>query len=327
MTINYYFNYIQGILCNVFEAHSAVLFLPHKKNKYYLASYFSLGDNIIDDNIIEPGQGLIGWIIRNNQPILINNFERESYCLGYYNKESESKIKAFMGCPLQNGEGALALDSKKAYSFSPKDQKILHQFIQLLENLYYDLSQISYNEQEKNYYIFLQLIRTLRYKQPRWLKFLDKFLNSLSEYTNFKYCFFAARDETGSGYYLEGWNRPLFSDSEVYKQNFNINSGLIGWVFKNNSMVSTAEQENSNLGIPVFEKKLDQPDFQSIVCLPLIVHMRTRGVLVLADTENKNISPELQNFLNLVNEYLTLFLENLYLKNKLKQKQNPKISG
>ena len=319
MTLNYYFNHIQGILCNVFDAYSSVLFLPYRKNQYYLASYFSLGDNITDDNIIEPGQGLIGWIIRNNQPILINNFDRESYCLGYYSKESESKIKAFMGCPLQNGEGALALDSNKAYSFSPKDQKILHQFVQLLENLHYDFSQISYNEQEKNYYVFLQLIRTLRQKQPRWPKFLDKFLQSLSEYTNFAYCFFAARDKNGTGYYLDGWNRSIFSNSEEHNHYFDINSGLIGWVFKNNSMVSTADQISGNPGIPIFEKKLKQPDFQSVICLPLIVNMRTRGVLVLADTENKNISHELQNFLYLVNDYLALFLENLYLKNKLRK--------
>ena len=322
MTVNYYLNLIQGILCNIFEAYSSVLFLPYNKNKYYLASYFSLGDNIIDEHTIEPGQGLIGWIIRNNESILVNNFEQESYCLGYYNKDSESKIKAFMGSPLSNGEGVLALDSKKAYSFSPKDQKILHQFIQLLQNLSYDFSQISFNQQEKNYYIFLQLILSLRQKQPRWLKFLDKFLNSLAQYTNFEYCFFAARDEIGSGYFLEGWNKPIFSNSKTYRQNFDINSGLIGWVFKNNSMVSTADRGSSNLGTPVFDNKVNQPNFQSIICLPLIVHMRTRGVLVLADTENKHISQELQNFLYLVNDYLALFLENLYLKNKFKQQRS-----
>jgi transcriptional regulator with GAF, ATPase, and Fis domain len=57
------------------------------------------------------------------------------------------------------------------------------------------------------------------------------------------------------------------------------------------------------------------------MCLPLIVHLRTRGVLVLADEENKIISNQLHEFVSLVSDQLAIFLENLYLKNKLRQLQ------
>jgi GAF domain-containing protein len=56
--------------------------------------------------------------------------------------------------------------------------------------------------------------------------------------------------------------------------------------------------------------------------LPLIVHKKTRGVLVLGDLHVVAINDELKIFVQMVAEYLALFLENLYLKNKLRNHTN-----
>lgn len=309
---------VLGLICSIFEAYSCVLFLKDKKNNYKLASYFSLGDHINRQSTLEPGQGLVGWIIKNNQPLLINQFDRQGNWLGYYNHEAEIQIKTFMGCPLDKGQGALCLDSKKTYSFSTKDQKILHQFVQVLETWLDSKQHQKRNEQGYNYYNCLQLIRKIQKKNPRWSNFLDKFLRTVSLYTNFSYCLLATRDERGEGFFLEGWNKPIFHKLENHKQKFSINSSLIGWVFKNHTYVSTAEKESKAATIPIFEKKHKAPYFQSVVCLPLIVYMRTRGVLILADKEHQPINEELKAFLEMITDQLAIFLENLYLKNKLK---------
>jgi transcriptional regulator with GAF, ATPase, and Fis domain len=319
MSEHYFFNRILGLVCSVFDAYSAVLFLPDGKGEYRLASYFSLGDNVLTNSALRPGQGLVGWILKNNEPLLLNAFDRQGDSLGYYSPEAESKIKAFMGCPLSQGYGALCLDSKNTYSFSGKDQKILHQFVQLIEALRDDIYQQRFNEQEQNYYTCLKLIRALKSKTPRWSAFLDHLLKLLNEYTQFSHTFFASRDERGEGFFLEGWNRPLFSSSENHKRKFNINSGMIGWVFRNHTPISTADKETTAEGTPVFDKRYKAPQFQSVICLPLVVHMRTRGVLVIADEGKRPITKELKNFLLIVADQLALFLENLYLKNKVHQ--------
>jgi hypothetical protein len=45
--------------------------------------------------------------------------------------------------------------------------------------------------------------------------------------------------------------------------------------------------------------------------------------MVLADAENRPITQALMDFIFLISDQLALFLENLYLKNKLRQQQEP----
>lgn len=323
MSEKYFLDRILGLICSVFDAYSAVLFLAENAQSYRLAAFFSLGDNIQKNTYLEPGQGLVGWIIRNNQPLLINDFDRAGDCLGYYPPEAESKIKAFMGCPLQDGQGVLCLDSKKSYSFSAKDQKILHQFVQLVQSLQDTIWAQGINQQEHNYYLCLQMISSLRNKHPKWSAFLQNLLHSLAEYTQFSHCFLAARDDRGQNFFLEGWNSPIFNSNEEHQQKFSTSEGLIGWVFRNHSFISTSDQDRKINRTPLFEKQSKSRIFSSIICVPLVVHMRTRGVLVLASQEYKHVSEELKNFLLLVGDYLALFLENLYLKNRLRKQQSP----
>ena len=70
MTANSLEKHILSIVCSVFDAYSAVLFLPDEEGEaHYLSAAFSLGDKISPDVSILPGRGLVGWIIRNRQPM------------------------------------------------------------------------------------------------------------------------------------------------------------------------------------------------------------------------------------------------------------------
>jgi len=313
---NHCLDSILGIICSVFDAYSAVLFLKSSGSRYAVASYFSLGDNISLHTKIKPGTGLVGWIIRNNKPLLINKFDRNAGCLGYYDTKGESKIKAFMGCPLSRGLGALCLDSKKTYSFSEKDQKILHQFAKLIESIIVDFSRLDLNVRKQNYYHFLSIVYELREKYPRWRHFLEKLLNVLSEASGFEYAFLVVRDELGKGFFLEGWNKKIGDLSTERK--FSIDTGLLGWVFKNGSAIFSGDQ-TAPKGLSLLGKDVNTSQFKAIICLPLIVHKKTRGVLVLADLHLVAINEELKIFVQMVAEYLALFLENLYLKSRLSQ--------
>jgi len=310
------YNRILGLIGSVFEAYSVVLFLPEKDTTYRLAASFSLGENIIPNCRLEPGQGLVGWVLRKNSPILITDFDREGDCLGYYSREKEQKIKAFMGCPLEQGQGALCLDSKHPHSFNIKDQKILHQFVHLIQQLQNDMGHSKSTQQEKDYYACLQTLHLLRMRYQRWSEYLAGFLQALSRHTGFSYCFFASRDGTGGGYFLEGANRPILSDHDPGDRKFDINEGIVGWVFRNKTMVSTSNKGDARVAKRLLNHDIEIPHLKSVICLPIVVNLRTRGVLVLADQAGE-ITDEMKRFLQLVAEHFSLFLENLYLRNKL----------
>ncbi len=310
--------HLLSIIANTFDAYSAVLFLADAPDQFRVASFFSLGDDVVLDARVVPGQGLVGWVLRNNQPLLVNNYELQGESLGYYSKGGEAVVKAFMGCPLRDGQGALCVDSKKSYSFSTKDQKILHQFTDFIAMLQVDTSRTEINKKDFRYYRALQQLQELRKRFPLWSSYLKHFLRILAQTTEIQHVMFAARDEYGQNFFLEGWTESVPLTPLTRDLSFPIGSGLVGWVFKNDTAVFVADNESGHTGTSLFARDLlPSLVMHTVICLPLTVHKKTRAVLLLADAATKDPSPEMRNFLHLITEYLEFFLENLYLRNQV----------
>ncbi|WP_461209427.1 GAF domain-containing protein [Desulfocurvus sp. DL9XJH121] len=308
-----------NVVGSVFDAYSSVLFLPAPDGeRFRLAGVFSLGDHIAEDTVILPGQGLVGWILRNNRPLLINNFDRSKSHLGYYSQDAENKIKAFMGCPLHGG-GALCLDSRRTYSFSDKDQKILDLFSQLACDIRHNSLSAKEGQEEKRHYEALRALCSLRRRFPRWGDYLARFLDVVSLATGFSYCFLAERDELGQGYFLEGLPEAFFPPGAVAPERLPIRSGLIGWVFNNGQPVYSGEKDACPAGQSLFGRNLPAPPLKSLVIVPLTIHRKTRGVLVLTHTDLVPVTDALKQFVALAADNLSLFLENLYLRARSEQ--------
>jgi len=308
---------ILGILCSVFDAYSAVLVMPDRSGSHFsIASSFSLGDKVNTKETFSAGtgKGLVGWIISNEAPMLVNDFDTRQYNLGYYVQNEETKIKAFMGVPLKNASGVLCLDSKRQYSFSSKDQKILQLFADLVYEVYSRSFVVEEQVNLQQQYHCLQVISTLRKQLKRWDSFLAKFLTLLAETSRFEYCSFASRDEAGQNYYIEGESYQLLQGEAG---GIPYGSGLVGWVFKNSTPFFVEGGKATNQTSPLYGKQKGVPQFVSVVCIPLEIGGITRCVLTLASETPKVIPEELKNFCQMASEHLSLFLENLYLRSKL----------
>ncbi len=309
-----------GAICNLFDAYSSVLFLKDRGNRYKIASYFSLGDKININVEVTENSGIIGWIIKTDKTLIINDFSREKRRLCYYLKGEEQHIKSFMGIPLPGKKGVLCIDSKKSYVFTTKHEKNFIFLGELIAKYVEEKRRLIERENIENYYNALKLILSLKERFPKWDEYLKELLKVLKEYTGFKYCIFASRDERGTGYYLEKTNEPIRGFKNIIGKKFDINEGLVGWVFKNNrAIILSCDNEKKNL-YNILGKRLSGDEFRSIVCLPLIVSQKTRGVFIFLDHEQKEITGPLSDFFKMLVEYKSVFLENLYHKNKLKRK-------
>jgi len=308
-------NKILGIICSVFDAYSAVLFLPNKKQECcQITESFSLGDKVILSASILPGKGLVGWISKNNQPLLVPNFDQRQSYLGYYDDKEEASIKAFMGCPIPSG-GVLCVDSKRQYSFSDKDHKILQLFSELIAIQFPAKDSKIKLEEVPKYFKQMEKIQNLRFSYKRWPLFLHNFLLILEETTGFSYCAFASVYPDGEGYNIEGESSPLIIDGND-TVGLPINSGIVGWVFRDGQPIFTSGTGTSPTAL-LFGKLQNVPDFKTIICLPVIINKSTRGVVCLAHTSVVDMNKMLRSFVKQSTEHLALFLENLYLKNKL----------
>lgn len=315
-----------SILCSVLDAYSAVLFLPEadkgdgQARSHAIAAAFSLGDKLNLHSDVAEGRGLVGWLLRNREPLIVSNFDRRQHNLGYYSDNEEANIKAFMGCPLPGEAGALCVDSKRQYSFSEKDQRVLHLFADLIarfeqENLGRQDSQLVLK-----YYAALCTIYTLRRRHSRWSEFLRYLLDLMAAVTGFGYCALFTLDSYNERYRLEGENITVMTRKQA-APTFPISHGIVGWVFRNGVQVCSDGPEGSPDAMLVGRAE-DMPQFQSVVALPITIQRRTRGVLCLAHDSPLVIHQATQDFVRMAAEHLSLFLENLYLKCRLRDLHN-----
>ncbi len=321
-----HYDRILGILCSVLDAHSAALFLPDRGffspggeegGRYYIASAFSLGNRLDFSADIHEGRGLVGWILRNREPLLVANFDQRQNYLGYYTGNEEQSIKAFMGCALPGESGALCVDSKRQYSFSEKDQKMLHLFADLIAQLQSDGSGKEEERLMLKHYAALRTIHALRRQYSRWAEFLRHFLDLMATITGFGYCILCTRDPGGESYSVEGENTPLMLKPGQTPPSFPMTHGIVGWVFRNSSQLCSDSAEGSPEAV-LLGKDTNLPPFQTVFALPLVIQRKTRGVLCLAHDLPQPVSGATQDFVRMAAEHFSLFLENLYVKCRLR---------
>ncbi len=319
MTVTPFYDQLLAIVGNVFDAYSAVLFLPEAGGEVCrAAAAFSLGDALDREVAITPGMGLVGWIIRESKPLLISNFDRRRGVLGYYRGGEEERIRAFMGYPVPETGGALCLDSRKTYTFGDKDLKILSQFAALAGSHLARSREVETSLYEHRFYQCLGLIASLHRKHPKWEAFRQGLLELLAATTGYRYCLLAVRDESGRSYYLEGANESPFHGGREATMRFTVGQGLVGWVFKNQTPVYSGEKDEAGAtGLPLFGLDIAAAECKSVLCLPIRFSRKTRGVLTLADPRPLPVTEELKTFVAMVAENLALFLENLHLRTRL----------
>ncbi|AMD93035.1 GAF domain-containing protein [Desulfomicrobium orale] len=308
---------------SVFDAYSVALFRRNAEGAFDLAASFSLGDSIPKNLTIEAGHGLAGWILKNNTPLLVEKFDRKRSLLGYYPPGQDEGIKVFMGCPLPGGLGALCMDSKKTYAFTDKDQRVLSLFAQVVAAIVTDMGEVEASSREQMLYRFLQQVYDLRETYPKWTEFLNCYLALVAGGGMCELSFLVVSDEWGDNYLLEGANKPFPPDTVSPGQLFSMNSGLLGWVFKKNQPAFFDDRRSEQGHTPLFGRDIPGLTLNTLLAFPLKVHTRCRGVLVIGDREGRVIDEELKSFAKMAADYLALFLENLYLKNKLRRFMPP----
>ena len=318
------FDRILAILCSVLDAYSAVLFLPlqegeeeNGKGNHYIAASFSLGNRVDLYTTVPEGRGLVGWILRNKEPLLVANFDQRQNHLGYYVDNEEQTIKAFMGCPLHGARGALCLDSKRQYSFSEKDQKMLHLFADLVSQLQTEKAGQQKKDLTAKFYAALRAVYFLRQTHTRWADFLHNFFDLLLSVTGFTYATLCTLDAGHESFSVEGESSPLLWKNGAPPSSFPLSAGLVGWVFRNGTSVITGGAE----GAPETQlvgKPCETPQFQSLMAMPLVIQRRTRGVLCLGSEAPMPTCDMTSDFVRMATEHLSLFLENLYVKSHLR---------
>jgi GAF domain-containing protein len=276
-----------------------------------------LGNSLDFSAEIREGMGLAGWILRHREPLLVANFDRRKNRLGYYAGNEEQHIKAFMGCALPDAEGALCVDSKRQYSFSEQDQKMLHLFADLVARLGKTMDDSMENRQILRCYAGLRAVYDLRKRHSRWAEFLRRYLELMSGLTGFSYALLCTRSPDGKSYSVEGENRDRLLRAGGQSPFFPMSSGVVGWVFRNGAPLHGNGVDGLS-ETPLLGRAAGLPQFRTVSALPLVIQRRTRGVLCLAHEAPLRVGGAMQDFICMAAGHMALFLENLFIKSRLR---------
>lgn len=120
-------NTLLALVRTTFDAHSAVFSCRINPATIRVALSSTDNEPSVQEVTIAPGKGLVGWILRHKQPVIVNNLDMRHTFLGYYDENDEGAISAFMGCHIPEG-GPCGVDSVRPRAYTEEDQLLLHRF-------------------------------------------------------------------------------------------------------------------------------------------------------------------------------------------------------
>ncbi|MCK9293831.1 MAG: GAF domain-containing protein [Desulfobulbaceae bacterium] len=297
------------LISNTMEAYTTSLFLDEESDGegLILYHYHSLSRNIKKDCKVQNGEGIIGWVFREQKSVLASYFDkRDATTLKFYEKDED--IKSLVAIPLPENYGVLCVDSKKSYVFTEEKEKILRQMSQVLVSMINAEKEIM----EKN---ILEILLALSLQTNEIIvhtkdrnEFAKQFLELLMEKLNLELVVFAYEEKNVIFTYK-------LNNKNIYKElsyDYLDQYGLMGWVLKNKKELFL---EKLNKSEKSFVVNRDEPfeNLTNFLCLPLISQKnKMTGALAFVKKNNEKwIAKEKKTM---------TFLSSLFFKEYLNKK-------
>tara|TARA_A100001037_G_C15154225_1_gene642778 strand:+ start:5808 stop:7265 length:1458 start_codon:yes stop_codon:yes gene_type:complete len=306
-----------SLASNSTEAYTACLFLENKrKDKFQLVSVHSLSPHIIVDASIQTGQGFLGWVLENNEPLSVNQFDKDTITLGYYSRHEN--IKSFMATPLlsKKARGALAIDSKKSWVFTNKTQKIIAGFAQ--QFAYIVEEALSTAEKEKkmvDLFSFSDYLKTLRICKTE-KQLLENICRVPREIIPSDSCFLVLVDGEAGQPYLSN----AFGFDELFLGKIKIHPyrSISGLVMKNNEPLRLTDIKGTKGNQALFDPDEPSLDVRSVIAVPLGDGEKTFGVLGFTGKRRNQFQSFLVKRSEIVGEIISDMIKKIRLEKDVK---------
>ncbi|WP_446423827.1 GAF domain-containing protein [Mailhella sp.] len=313
MTVKTPIESILALAASVFDAYSVVLFEAPREGRSQIIAAYTQGDHIDQDAVIAPGRGIVGWILRNSAPLVMNSLESSQTSLGYYQEDWLPEIGSFLGCPLPEG-GVLCVDSLRRHAFPQEKQNLIAVFAEIVAQVLTMDGQNGGSDSGGAFLLALDRLAELRRRYSGWKNYIARLLGILVENSGFEYAAFSSRPEGSPKYIVEG-ESPQLLLKDGKPMELSVHSGIVGWVFRNEEPLYNDGRAGST---PLYGKMDGVPEFGAAVCVPVIMDKTACGVLCLASGEKKPIPEELRAFMRLAADDLGQMLEALSLRYRMR---------
>lgn len=255
------------LVSNTMEAYTAGLFLrdDQDENCLTLNNFHSLSKYVKKNCRICSGEGIIGWVFREQKSVLASPFDkRDATTLKFYAKDE--KIKSLLAIPLPENKGVLCVDSKKSYFFTDEREKILRQMSFILIDIVGAQKEIEQKATLENLLKLSLNIDEILIGSQTKSELLSNFFSVLRERLNVYLIVFSVE---GSYIYYSVKSEGYVIENE-FPHNFLDEHGFIGWIFKNKKELFLEKIRKTDKSYIVNRKDIFE-NFSNFFGIPLSV--------------------------------------------------------
>jgi len=306
------------LVSSVTEAYTTAFFLAdNRKRLLNLWRFYSLSNNVISDAAISFGVGPIGRVAESLKPFDLSKFsERDSGLLRLYSRNED--IKSFFAVPVMTGgtlDGVLCIDSKKAFVFATKDQKLLTLFAEQFASLINNIGVQQFVDTEASDVAALHDFCSRIVSTDDVESILQLTLDSIAQLVTCDGCFLSLSMDGGDGEARLFRVETTRSHRNVKGLIFSEQDGLAGSIVRGGESFLLSNRRR-DLGSYIFTPSESVGRVTSFLGVPLLTQDNVLGLVCLIDSEEDAFNQRDLRVVSIMADNASLAIANAKVKQR-----------
>jgi diguanylate cyclase (GGDEF)-like protein len=309
-------HYALDLLRRSLDLHTALLLWLNDSGTHLRISEVSTEHDEINDAPLAAGDGVLGAVLAQRKMILLAGL-KPSFKVPYY--AGPCPVRALAAIPVLEGEtmrGILAIDRLENRSFTEGEAEMAAQAARFClraiqnERVFLQLERAKV-EQGKLYRAAQALGAALSEKDV-----VDAGVSAAREIASFDLAAVTVFDETSRTHEVVAATSAGGEIDDLVGTRFSHNAGLVSMVVQNKCPLPYRGELDSKPKI-VLSKRLPWPAHPSLLVLPLVIHDRALGTLVLGAKRKHAFGESVRPTLEVLASHLAVSLSNARMVQKL----------
>jgi two-component system cell cycle response regulator len=309
-------HYALDLLRRSLDLHTSVLLWLNDAGTHLRISELSTGSDDIRDAPIAAGDGVLGAVLSQRARVSLRGL-KPSYKVPYY--AGPCPVRALAAVPVLEAEtlrGVLVVDRLGDDPFSPHDEEILTQAARFClraiqnERVFLQLERAKV-EQGKLYRAAQALGAALSEKDV-----VDAGVRAAREIASFDLAAVTVFDESTRTHEVVAAKSAEAAIDDLVGVRFSHNTGLVSMVVQNRCALPYRGEYEAGRQV-VLSKRLPWPSLPSLLVLPLLMHDRPLGTLILGARRRHAFGEAARPTLEVLASHLAVSLSNARMVHKL----------
>jgi diguanylate cyclase (GGDEF)-like protein len=309
-------HYALDLLRRSLDLHTAVLLWLNDGGTHLRISELSTGSEDMHDAPFPAGDGILGAVLAQRKCIFLSGL-KPSFKVPYY--AGPCPVRALAAIPVLEGEtlrGVLAIDRTANTAFSKQEEETATQAARFClraiqnERVFLHLERAKV-EQGKLYRAAQALGAALSEKDV-----VDAGVRAAREIASFDLAAVTVYDETSKTHEVVAAKSSDGEIDDLVGVRFAHNAGLVSMVVQNRCPLPYRGELEAGPKV-ILSKRLPWPSHPSLLVLPLVIHDRALGTLVLGAKRRHAFGDSVRPTLEVLASHLAVSLSNARMVHKL----------